>query len=235
MNVECLSDPHSSVILVQKVDHKVCYSYDLLTQFLLFQPKMNALSKEMSVPQRCFASIERDRLLVAVILVLRWLVMKRRGLAKVPLLFWVSIIWCLVRSPFLRTPANNPLPPITATMVVTFERPLSESVIAPSSLQVNSCQSVLWIIISALDECDKQGDSCPSGLQCLKQANGSHVCGCSAGYKVIGEGEWRSCQGIIAKDSYPIAIYVYLERKKWEKTGVRLRPPVSREGTRASF
>ena len=92
MNVECLSDPHSSVILVQKVGHKVCYSYDLLTHFLLFQRKMNALSKEMSVPLRCFASIERDRLLVAVILVLRWLAMKRRGLAKVPLLFWVSII-----------------------------------------------------------------------------------------------------------------------------------------------
>ena len=126
MNVECLSDPHSSVILVQKVDHKVCYSYDLLTQFLLFQRKMNALSKEMSVPQRCFASIERDRLLVAVILVLRWLVMKRPGLAKVPLLFWVSIIWCLVRSPFLRTPANNLPPPIAATMVVNFERTLWE-------------------------------------------------------------------------------------------------------------
>ena len=127
MNVECLSDPHSSVILVQKVDHKVCYSYDLLTQFLLFQRKMNALSKEMSVPLRCFASIERDRLLVAVILVLRWLVMKRRGLAKVPLLScWVSIIWCLVRSPLFRTPANIPPPPIAATMVVKFERTLWE-------------------------------------------------------------------------------------------------------------
>lgn len=126
MNVECLSDPHSSVILVQKVGHKVCYSYDLLTQFLLFQRKMNALSKEMSVPLRCFASIERDRLLVAVILVLRLLAMKRRGLAKVPLLFWVSIIRCLVCSPFLRTPANNPPPPIAATMVVNFERTLWE-------------------------------------------------------------------------------------------------------------
>ena len=124
MNVECLSDPHSSVILVQKVDHNVCYSYDLLTQFLLFQPKMNALSKEMSVPQRCFASIERDRLLVAVILVLRWLAMKRRGLAKVPLLFWVSIIWCLVCSPPRQT--TPPPPPITATMVVKFERTLWE-------------------------------------------------------------------------------------------------------------
>ena len=100
---------------------------------------------------------------------------------------------------------------------------------------MNSCQSILWIIISALDECDKQGDSCPSGLQCLKQANRSHVCGCSAGYKVIGEGEWRSCQGIIAKGSYPVAIYVYLRREKWEKTGVRLRHAVSWEGTRASF
>ena len=174
MNVECLSDPHSSVILVQRVDHKVCYrvfSHDVtaailvsqtspvgvelfsyanaffcsnkfkymlatwvktlyshysLMQVLLFQRKMNALSKEMSVPLRCFASIERDLLLVAVILVLRWLVMKRRGLAKVPLLFWVSIIWCLVRSTFLRTPANNPPSPITATMVVKFERTLWE-------------------------------------------------------------------------------------------------------------
>lgn len=48
-----------------------------------------------------------------------------------------------------------------------------------------------------MDECDKQGDSCPSGLQCLKQVNGSYACSCSAGYKVIGEGEWRSCQGIM--------------------------------------
>ena len=129
MNVKCLSDPHSSVILIQKVGHKVCYSYDLLTQFLLFQRKMNALSKEMSVPLRCFASIERDRLLVAVILVLRWLAMKRRGLAKVPLLFWVSIIWCLVCSPFLPIPPHpgkQPTPPITAAMVVKFERTLWE-------------------------------------------------------------------------------------------------------------
>ena len=91
-------------------------------QFLLFQPKTNVLNKEMSVPLRCIASIERDLLLVAVILVLRWLVMKRRGLAKVSLLFLVSIIWCLVRPPFLRTPANNPSPPIAATMLVKFER-----------------------------------------------------------------------------------------------------------------
>ena len=39
MNVECLSDPHSSVILVQKVDHKVCCSYDLLTQFFFISAK----------------------------------------------------------------------------------------------------------------------------------------------------------------------------------------------------
>ena len=61
-------------------------------QFLLFQPKTNALSREMSVPLRCIASIEKDLLLVAVILVLRWLVMKRRGLAKVSLLLWISIM-----------------------------------------------------------------------------------------------------------------------------------------------
>ena len=105
---------------------KTFYSHDSLMQFLLFQPKTNALSKEMSVLLRCIASIERDLLLVAVILVLRWLVMKRRGLAKVPLLFWVSIIWCLVRSPFFSTPANNLPLPITTTMVAKFERTLWE-------------------------------------------------------------------------------------------------------------
>ena len=183
-------------------------------QVLLFQRKMNALSKEMSVPLRCFASIERDRLLVAVILVLRWLVMKRRGLAKVP--FAILGINNLMFGPLPISPHPGKQPhPLQYLPRWSWSlSELSESVIAPSSLQVSSCQSVLWIIISALDECDKQGDSCPSGLQCLKQASGSHVCGCSAGYKVIGEGEWRSCQGIIAKGSYPVAIYVYLGQRE---------------------
>ena len=194
-------------------------------QFLLFQPKTNALSREMSVPLRCIASIEKDLLLVAVILVLRWLVMKRRGLAKVSLLLWISIMWYLV--------APHSKQPYFTTLGTFFHKSFT------GAFSSNSCHdmkfertlweryrsiltTVSWITISALDECDKQGDSCPSGLQCLKQANGSHVCGCSAGYKVIGEGEWRSCQGIIAKDSYPIAIYVYLGQEKSERTGVRL-------------
>ena len=51
------------------------------------------------------------------------------------------------------------------------------------------------IIISAMDECEKAGEVCPSALQCLKQDDGSFACDCDANSKVVGEGDARTCQG----------------------------------------
>jgi len=42
-----------------------------------------------------------------------------------------------------------------------------------------------------------QGDVCPPTLNCLKQENGSHVCGCEKkGYVVKGDDQERTCEGM---------------------------------------
>jgi len=51
------------------------------------------------------------------------------------------------------------------------------------------------VIISAMDECEKAGELCPSALLCLKQEDGSFACDCDANSKVVGEGDARTCQG----------------------------------------
>ena len=49
-------------------------------------------------------------------------------------------------------------------------------------------------------ECRIQGDVCPPTLKCLKQKNGSHVCGCKKkGYVLKGDDQERTCEGISAK------------------------------------
>ena len=51
-------------------------------------------------------------------------------------------------------------------------------------------------IITAMDECEKAGDVCPSALHCLKQGDGSYACACDAkGFKVVGKGDARTCAG----------------------------------------
>ena len=52
-------------------------------------------------------------------------------------------------------------------------------------------------VISAKNECVKQGDVCPSALLCLNR-NGSFACGCDPGFKVVGYEEARTCKGTIA-------------------------------------
>ena len=48
-------------------------------------------------------------------------------------------------------------------------------------------------------ECRIQGDVCPPTLKCLKQKNGSHVCGCNKkGYVLKGDDQERTCEGISA-------------------------------------
>ena len=48
-------------------------------------------------------------------------------------------------------------------------------------------------------ECRIQGDVCPPTLKCLKQKNGSHVCGCKKkGYVLKGDDQERTCEGINA-------------------------------------
>ena len=50
-----------------------------------------------------------------------------------------------------------------------------------------------------MDECVKAGDVCPSALHCLKQGDGSYACACDAeGFKVVGEGDARTCAGKIS-------------------------------------
>ena len=42
-----------------------------------------------------------------------------------------------------------------------------------------------------------QGDVCPPTLNCLKQGNGSYVCGCTKkGYVVKGDDQERTCEGM---------------------------------------
>ena len=49
-----------------------------------------------------------------------------------------------------------------------------------------------------MDQCDKEGKSCPSNLKCIKK-NESYTCGCErAGFTVKGDGEKRTCQGTSA-------------------------------------
>lgn len=46
-------------------------------------------------------------------------------------------------------------------------------------------------------ECRIQGDVCPPTLKCLKQEDGSHMCGCEKrGYVVKGNDQERTCEGI---------------------------------------
>ena len=53
------------------------------------------------------------------------------------------------------------------------------------------------MIISALDECEKQGDFCPQHSTCTKKQDGSHACICKVNYKMEGTGETRACIGTI--------------------------------------
>ena len=52
-------------------------------------------------------------------------------------------------------------------------------------------------IFPALDECEKAGDACPFPLQCQEQENATFACACDAGLKVVGEGDNRTCEGMV--------------------------------------